>query len=171
MGMISSSDRSLKATCTFFNSFWIVSYQRELLFYLSNSRASETVLGRWIPNWWVHCQYRLFTLLIILLHWQRASLAHQAKVGSSKSLCEYAYSASSIGFESFRLCIGSQEVLPLAHRQQKCHPFVVYLRVGFWLPLVLSTVEDVCDKADESFSWWTISFKSRKRLPSTSTWG
>ena len=52
----------------------------------------------------------------------------QAKAGSDTSLLATAYSATSIGFESFNSFNGTQVVVPSLHSTNSFQPFVVHRR-------------------------------------------
>ena len=105
---------------TDFISFMIASHQRVFLFSLSKSKASLTVFGTWIPNLWVIFWYCLLTAAIICCHFCSTSLVHQAKAGSSWMPRPVAYSATSMGYDSF-ISLNSSHglVLPLDTK----HPF------------------------------------------------
>ena len=110
---------------TDFISFMSASHQRVFLFSLSKSKASLMVFRTWIPNLWVVFWYYLLAAAMIHCHFCSTSLVHQAKAGSSWMPRAVAYSATSMGYDSFISLNFSQDMDLSFYWTQSIHPLVV----------------------------------------------
>ena len=116
---------SSKATIRFFISSWMASIHNVFPLFLSISFASPMLLGTRIPYLCVRCQYFDFNFLMILVLFLRVYGTHHAKAGSSVNPLFAAYSASSMGYESFRSLSAIQSVDPSFHWAHNSQPRVV----------------------------------------------